>query len=220
MQPDPGAGDVTGLIPAGGKSSRFGSNKALHRMDGAPLVGRVYEALSAVLGDVRLGLASPGDAVPLSGVRCVYDDPPGGGASASLRAAFGATEADWILVAACDMPGLTPAAVMRLLEARSDGVDVVVAVGEDGALHPLFACYRRSCVAALDRNEARESRSMRRLVASLRKIEVVFDRRVVWNVNRPEDLAEPATREPPDPVSITPGEGSSDPGIRDRLSTG
>lgn len=218
MKPNPGASDVTGLIPVGGKSSRFGSNKALHRMNGVTLVERVHAALSAVLQDVRLGLAMPGDVPPLPGVPCVYDDPAGSGASASLRAAFRATDASWILIAACDMPGLTPVAVTQLLEARREDLDVVVALGEDGAMHPLFACYRRTCLGALDQHAAGESRSMRRLVDSLRKAEVRFENRVVWNVNRLEDLADPGTDPPGPPESSTPGRDSSDQEIRDRLS--
>jgi molybdopterin-guanine dinucleotide biosynthesis protein A len=219
MQPDPGANDVIGLIPAGGKSSRFGSNKALYRMGGATLVERVHAALSAVLHDVRLGLARPGDVPPLVGVPCVYDDPDDSGASASLRAAFSATDASWILIAACDMPGLTPDAVTRLLEARRDDLDVVVALGEDGAMHPLFACYRRTCLETLDQNAAGRTRSMRRLVDSLRKAEVRFENRIVWNVNRLEDLADPGTDPPGASSSQAPGRGSSDQEIRDRLST-
>lgn len=183
---------VLGLIPAGGRSSRFGSAKARHVLDGLTLVERVHAALRAELDDVRLGLARPDDPPPLEGPARVFDDPPGAGPAGSLRGAFLASNAEWVLVAACDMPGITAEAVRRLLGARSGAADAVVAVDPSGDLHPLFACYRRTCLPALERYLSAERRSMRGLVASLDYVAVLFDERTLWNVNRPTDLDGPS----------------------------
>lgn len=182
---------VLGLIPAGGRSSRFGTSKATHVLDGLTLIERVHAALRAEIDDVRLGLARPEDPPPLDGPARVFDDPPGAGPAGSLRGAFLASNAEWVLVAACDMPGITAEAVRTLLGARSGAADAVVAVDPSGGLHPLFACYRRSCLSALDRYLSAERRSMRGLVASLDHVAVPFDEKILWNVNRPADLEGP-----------------------------
>ncbi len=183
---------VAGLIVAGGASRRFGRDKARHRVDGTPMIARVYGALAAVADSVIVSIgaddASYADVLP-EGITHVRDRHVGAGPLAGLEAGFRALSAAWVLVAACDMPHATPDGFRILLTARDDAVDAIVARSEDDRSHPLFACYRRE--RTLDAARAclsGEEYAMLALRDRLAVREVALSSRIVHNVNRPQDL--------------------------------
>jgi molybdopterin-guanine dinucleotide biosynthesis protein A len=109
---------VSGIVLAGGRSTRFGTDKLAAELGGAPLVHRAVSALAAVVDEVVL-VVGPSGVPPLPrnlGVplRIVRDDEPGAGPLAALRTALGETVHPAALVVAGDMPALVPA-VLRLL---------------------------------------------------------------------------------------------------------
>jgi len=50
---------ITGIILAGGKSSRFGSNKALAKFNGTPLIERAIGILGKVFKNLMIITNSP-----------------------------------------------------------------------------------------------------------------------------------------------------------------
>jgi molybdopterin-guanine dinucleotide biosynthesis protein A len=121
---------VTGIVLAGGRSSRFGGDKLAATIDGTTLLERAIAALAAVADEVVV-VAAPDTEPPIPvglGVpaRVVHDPVPFGGplvgALAGARAARGAR----VVVAGGDMPALAPA-VLRALLAAVEG-DVPPAV--------------------------------------------------------------------------------------------
>ncbi len=177
-----------GLVLAGGRSSRFGGDKALHPVSGVPMAGRVYQALAMVIRDVRIGLSDAQERNPVPGAAVVVDDPPGTGPMGSLRAALLASDPRWVFAAACDLPGLSPSAVRSILEARSDALDAVVAVDPTGRLHPLTAAWHPRVIPLLVSDRAGHGRSLTRLLSSVSMMTVLLDPEVLRNVNRPADL--------------------------------
>lgn len=154
----------------------------------------VYRIVSTVIRDVRFGLAGPDDPVPVPGAAVVFDSPRGAGPMGCLRAALRAGAADWVLMAACDMPGIEEHHVRDLIRRITPEVQAVVATDEDGAIHPLLACYSTEALPVIDLLIASGRRSMQALVGRLVHERVVLDARGVWNVNRREDLIPPASR--------------------------
>ena len=59
MNPKASLRDVTGVILAGGKSRRFGKNKALVEIDGIPLIGRVVSVMKSVFQHLVLITNTP-----------------------------------------------------------------------------------------------------------------------------------------------------------------
>ena len=98
--------DTAGYILVGGKSSRLGRDKALVEVGGTPLALRVTNALRSVVDDVTL-VGSPEKYSHL-GLRVIPDHVTGFGPLAGILAALEDTSRPWNLVAACDMPNLTP----------------------------------------------------------------------------------------------------------------
>lgn len=138
------AGDVTGVILAGGRSSRMGRDKATLELAGATLFKRTLEVLRSCLPAVLIAGDRPDLARP--GVDCHPDVYPGS-ALGGLYTGLLAATSEWVFVAPCDMPDPDPA-IVHLLLARRAGYDVVLPRTAAG-LEPLFALYRKSCLAPM-----------------------------------------------------------------------
>lgn len=137
--------DVTGLVLAGGASTRYGTDKALATLGGLPFVALVHAALAVHVGEVLIATGTEPRAYPVA-AGIVLDAVPDGGPLAGLAAGLGASETPWLLSAAVDLPYLTPAALRPLLAAETDGLDVVVACA-DGRRQPTCALWRVRTVA-------------------------------------------------------------------------
>jgi molybdopterin-guanine dinucleotide biosynthesis protein A len=181
----------------------MGRDKALLEVGGTTLVGRAVDALRhagaahvAVVGGDR-------DALAALGLRAVLiaDDHPGEGPLGGLVTALRTSPAalDPVVVLSCDLPGITAAAVARLVAALAaePELDVAAAARTDpdpdrplGDVHPLVAAYRRGALAVAAATFAAGERRLRTAVADLRVRAVdVGPPAVVRNANRPSDLA-------------------------------
>lgn len=180
---------VAGVVLAGGRSRRFGADKARHRIDGRTMVERVASALSTVCPTVfvSLGIDTPPFAV--SELRYVRDRYIDSGPLAGIHAALEEVATPWLLVAACDMPFITPDALRRILAARAPDVDAVVACDARGDLHPLCGCYRRDLLPRLAAFLDSGGRSARAFAAQITCVPVKLDAGgPLRNVNTPGDL--------------------------------
>ena len=136
-------GGVTGIILAGGASSRMGSNKALLKVDGLPMITRAYRTLATLFHEVIIVTNSPLDYDFLP-CRTVPDIYPGYGSVAGLHSALSNSNSAHTFVTACDLPFLDPAIIRLLCDLRAEGYDAVVPVSEGGQ-EPLHAVYSSAC---------------------------------------------------------------------------
>jgi molybdopterin-guanine dinucleotide biosynthesis protein A len=127
-----------GVVLAGGKSSRFGSDKSLHKIDGRSLTARAAQTLLDAGCDPVLVLGPPKDYGLPKGVRRRKDKRPGLGPLGGLESALSALKRP-LLVLACDLPGMKAATLRRLGKALK-GKDAVLAAG-GGRQQPLAGAY-------------------------------------------------------------------------------
>ena len=196
----------SGAILTGGRSSRFGSDKALAIVDGRAMARRVADALDDA-GAAEV-LAIGGDSVALAalGITPVADRRPGEGPLDGLITALGAATNDLVVVLACDLPFVTSELIGALVsavavgsgvggQARPDvalagqrGPDVALAE-TDGRIEPLVGCWRTSsCLPVLEQAFATGQRAVHRALAGLSATAVVASPETVVNVNRTDDL--------------------------------
>jgi molybdopterin-guanine dinucleotide biosynthesis protein A len=188
---------VTGVILAGGRSSRYGgAPKGLTRVGGRRIVDRVADALRETTDRLLLVANDPGASEWLPGVPAVADVRPGAGSLGGIHTAL-VHAGTPILLVAWDMP-FVPPSLLRAL--RRLGADADVAVPESDSsrrgVEPLCAYYAPGCRPAIERRlDAGDLRvvgffeevRMRRLPAS----EVARHGdpgRLFHNVNAPDDL--------------------------------
>ena len=144
-----GASAHTGIILAGGSSSRLGQNKALVRIAGCSLIERVVDVLRPLVADLLLvaQAAEPFADLHLPTVSDIY---PGMGTLGGLYTGLCTMRTEYGLVVGCDMPFLN-AGLLRFMISRTCGYDVVMP--RIGKYHePLHALYSRRCVPALERS--------------------------------------------------------------------
>jgi len=139
-------GVVSGIVLAGGRSSRFGvDDKLAATYDGMPLLHHPVLRLAEITGDVVVVLApdAPEPAMPPGApVRFARDAREGEGPLAGAIAGLGAVDAELAALAGGDMPGLSTAVLLEMLRIAGDApVDAVVL--QDGAgFRPLPAVVR------------------------------------------------------------------------------
>jgi len=115
---------------------------------------------------------------------------PGEGPLGGILSVLRNSPADWTLIVACDMPGLTPEFLRKLVAAAeaSDG-DALVPVGPSG-LEPLCAVYHRRALQGLS---AAFERGVRKIATALREVRLVIlpvpELAPFQNVNTPEEWA-------------------------------
>ena len=147
---------VTGVILAGGSSSRMGENKALIPYQGRPLIEWVYRQHAALFEEVLIVTNNPDDYSWLP-CRTAPDLFPAMGALAGIHAGLAQCRTERIFVTACDMPYLDPT-VIHGLAGMLTHEDALVPESDTG-LEPLHAFYARSALqlmtAALDAGEQR-----------------------------------------------------------------
>lgn len=212
--------EVTGVILAGGRSRRMGTDKALLVVDGERLVERAARAL-APFPHRLLVLDRPGEG-PLRGGQVlphwvrVYDRFPGTGPLGGLITALAAAPTPWVALAACDMPHLTPAYYEALVAQLRPGCQALIPRWAEGA-EPLAGAYHREALPvfleALERGERKLVRAVAPLVACPLEpgwLEPHQPHRLFANVNRPEEY-QTLTGRPP---RAEPQEGKGDAGRR------
>jgi len=184
--------DLTALLLAGGRSRRFGTDKARAVVDGTPMLRRVYETARALTPHVLLSVRADGDfyfdLVPPEVPR-LLDSVPEAGPLAGLVAGLRAARTPWLLALACDLPFLNEATLRRLLADRSPDFDAVVPVTSDGRRQPLCALYRVETVRPVAEARLVAGRyALQALLDPLSVATLAVPDTPLHNVNTPDDL--------------------------------
>jgi molybdopterin-guanine dinucleotide biosynthesis protein A len=168
----------------------MGCDKALLPFRGGPLAESVARAVQLAAGSAVL-VGNPALYQHL-GYRAIPDLYPGTGPLGAILTALHQTSADWNLVAACDMPGLSAEFLRGLVNATAghSRADALVPIGPSGLPEPLCAVYHRRARRVLERALERGVRSVRGALEDLRAALVsVPELTPFQNVNTPEDWA-------------------------------
>ena len=163
---------VTGVVLAGGRSSRFGRDKALLTLDGETLLARAVRILGGLTGEV-LVLGPPERAAQAPAARVIPDERPGDGPLPALATALREMRGERLIAVATDMPLLNAELLAYLLD-RSDDYDVTVPrVG--GRTQQLHAVYARTCLPAIEEQLARDDLKIDRFFSRVRTLVVEED---------------------------------------------
>jgi len=136
----------SGIVLAGGKSQRFGKNKALVDLHGKPLIKWVIEALDCVVDEVLLSLSYASDLLEFreivdEKVIIVKDIKPNLGPISGLLSSLKKVKGEYSAVAPCDSPFIRPELYTILFE-KAKGYDGAVPFLND-YWEPLHAVYKR-----------------------------------------------------------------------------
>jgi molybdopterin-guanine dinucleotide biosynthesis protein A len=193
---------IVGLVLAGGRSSRFGREKALAELHGRPFIAHVVDVLSQ--GCERVAINAREDSLACAyaqahGLATLSDTPgdpdgPLSGVKAGLIWAK-AQGAQSLATAPCDTPFLPHDLVLKL--AAADRGCGAVARTADG-LQPLCALWPVGALDALAATlAAGEHPSIKHILLSLDVAEATFDEAGLFdNLNTPDDYRSALRRGP------------------------
>ncbi|TDN96221.1 molybdenum cofactor guanylyltransferase [Sunxiuqinia elliptica] len=181
---------LSGIILAGGKSSRMGQDKGLVDFQGKRMVEYAIDLLSPYCDELLISVNQPG--YENFGLKLVADQYPNFGPIGGLHASLKEAKNEWSLVVGCDMPFLTPEFVELLLSEQINTCGVVP-VHERG-LEPMAAMYHNSLGPQLETYILKGSLKLQQV---FRELPVSFvdvtdllkqSPKLFANLNHPSDL--------------------------------
>ena len=184
-----GYSDVTGVLLAGGKSTRMGSDKVNLEVSGQTVFERSLDFLQQLFSRVIIASNRPELALP--GIPAIPDIFPGsalGGIFTGLKSA----ETDWVFVTPCDMP-YPDSRIVELLFRLHEGADAIVPLTPSG-YEPVFAFYHKKCLPVFEDALKRGRKSIFALYPQLNVRFLEWQNmpadweKSMLNINTPEDL--------------------------------
>ena len=181
--------EITGIILAGGKSSRMGTDKGLVILNGKPLIQYVIDTLIKVTSKVII--ISNNDEYYKFGLEVypdlIIDKGPVGGIFTALVTS--STKIN--IIVSCDTPFVTEK-LLNLLIDNSTGFEVTMS-SHNNKTHPLIGVYNKSVSATfkkcLDNNQLKLSLVNEELVHNIVKInDRTISKLNFYNINTQIDL--------------------------------
>lgn len=146
----------TGIILAGGQSSRMGQNKALMRLGAVTVIERIANELDKIVDDLLI-VTNTFHEYDFLQIPLVEDEQKGKGPIAGIQAGLKASKSEQNLIVACDMPFISTCLGRLLLDELRDYQAAIPKL--DGRIHPLFGAYRKDALPmvtqCLENNELR-----------------------------------------------------------------
>ncbi|WP_223034216.1 molybdenum cofactor guanylyltransferase [Hanstruepera marina] len=180
--------NITGILLAGGKSSRMGTDKGMINFNGKTFVQHIIDAMQPLVSDVFI--VSDNKEYDKLGYLRVDDSIKNSGPLAGLYAGLKYTKTDYNLVLSCDIP-LIDTEILKVLT-RSDYTNYdVVQIQSGEKTMPLIALYHKRCANKCLELIQNDERRLRKAVNQLHTKSIVIDflwKERIKNINTKEDL--------------------------------
>ncbi len=140
--------NVQGILLAGGKSLRMGTDKASLPLGETTLVASLAEMLKLWCDNLLVSIAK-GKQSPLENVQVVVDKHDESGPLAGICSALTETHSRVSLVVACDIPYIHPMLIRKMLSFCNE-YDIVVPSFKTDTVEPLMAVYTKACLGKIE----------------------------------------------------------------------
>lgn len=186
--------DITGVILAGGRSSRFGSNKALAMVDSKPLIQHVSDLMSGLFSECLLVTNTPEEYEFLS-LPMTHDRYRDSGPLAGIHAALLQISTPRAFVVACDMPDLSSELIRYLCTINEHEYDVIIPGLQKGQ-EPLCGIYHKKSLNVIESHLQQKDYQIIRVLEDLHVrrvseqeiLSITGDLACFKNINRTADL--------------------------------
>ena len=189
------ANDISGLILAGGLSTRMGGrDKGLQLLEGRPMITHIIERLQPQVGHLLINANQNYEAYEVFGLPMIADVISNFvGPLAGMHAGLSHCTTPYLLSVPCDCPFLPTDLTRRLGDALvSSGANLAYAVTinqNQTEHHPVFCLLKREAMVGLGDYLSEGGRKVLTWVSSQPHVQVVFnDHSAFLNINTPDDL--------------------------------
>lgn len=189
---------IAAIILAGGQSSRMGTDKALIRVSGIPLLQKISTIAIKFVPRVYVVTFWPDryqHIVPegCNFIREVSSGEPvfSRGPLVGFARGLVKVNTEWVLLLACDLPFLNESYLQQSIEylARVPNKAIAALPRSDRGWEPLCGFYRSRCLSLLQDFINTGGRSFQSWLAQYPVCELpISDRQILFNCNTPQDL--------------------------------
>ena len=187
--------DMTGIILAGGKNSRMGTNKAFLEINGIRLIDNILAIYQKIFSEIIIVTNDPLSYTEFSDTIIVTDIYKEKGALGGIYTGLFYATFDYSFVAACDMPFLNEDFIIYLTGQADNKHDIIVPELTEG-FQPLHAIYSKNCLSHIKKLLSVDKlkiagfyKEVRLFPISEEKIKPFNqDGRLFLNINTPEEF--------------------------------
>lgn len=143
--------EISGIILAGGKSTRLGHDKVLERIGSTSLLEQVISRIDSLSKEIVIVTAKERTFTELAGrpgIKIVSDIFPGQGSLGGIYTGLVNSNSFYNLVVAADMPFVNESLLKYMID-NAGGFDFVLP-RVNGLFEPLHAIYSRDCIAPIE----------------------------------------------------------------------
>lgn len=180
--------DITGIILAGGKSSRMGTDKGLIVLNELFFVEHIINALQPLVG--KIIIVSNNSNYDILGFQRVPDLIKNSGPLAGLYSGLSNSETENNLVLSCDVPFINTE-VLQLLVNNIENEFQIVQLKSQNKTMPLIALYKKECSDTCKSLLSAGQKRLRQVTNHLRTKTITIDPKLdqyVQNINTIEQL--------------------------------
>jgi len=186
--------DMTGIILAGGKNSRMGTNKAFLEIDGTRLIDKTINIYREIFSEIIIVTNDPLSYIEFNDAAIVTDIYKGKGPLGGIYTGLFYSKNDYTFISACDMPYLNKDFIIYLTE-QADKFDIVAPQLSEG-FQPLHAIYSRNCLSHIKKLLIADKLKITGFYKEVRLLSIPEEKiipfnkdgRLFLNFNTPEDL--------------------------------
>lgn len=180
--------DITGIILAGGKSSRMGTDKGFLKWKNKPFVQYSIDALKPLVSNIII--VSDHTEYDSLGHKRITDDIKGAGPVSGIYSGLKASKTTYNLVLSCDIPLITTVVLQKLIDAFDEESEIIQAESNSKTM-PLIALYKSSVKDTFKKFLEQDERRLRMAIKACSYKNVVLNeayQNATLNVNTKEEL--------------------------------
>jgi len=180
--------NLTGIILAGGKSSRMGADKGTLLLKEKAFIQHIIDAMKPLVTDIVIVSDNPNHSS--FGVERIQDIIKDAGPLAGIYSGLQHSKTDYNLVVSCDVPLITSEVLQQLIENHEKCVDLVQLESYKKTM-PLTALYNKTCKQTIETLLNKGERRVRFAASQLKTKTIKLDDNLssaIKNINTKEEF--------------------------------
>lgn len=180
--------NITGIILAGGKSARMGTDKGFVTFNNKQFVQYSIDALKPLVSNILI--VTDNKNYNVFGYQLVEDTFKNQGPVAGIYSGLTASKTENNLILSCDIP-LIKTEVLKKLISVVDNDSEVIQIESNGKTMPLIALYKKSTATTFKNALLNDERRLRHVLKTLKTKHIKLEeasQKATININTKEDL--------------------------------
>ena len=179
---------ITGIILAGGKSSRMGADKGFLMLNNKPFVQYSIDALKPLVSEIII--VSDDSNYDVFGLKRIPDIIKNAGPVSGICSGLQASSTAYNLILSCDIPLITSEILQQLIN-HIDKDSEIIQVESNGKTMPLVALYKKQIIKIFEKLLQEDERRLRVAIQHCKSKNIILkkeDEFTTMNVNTQTEL--------------------------------